>query len=77
MADELVDDSAGQVYSESGAKVVSNDGRYVFSFISSILRQIVLMMPWVSQYKREKDRISQAVSLQEALSQVVTMEVDT
>ena len=74
MAPDFVDDKASQVYSESGAKVMSNDNRYVFSFVSTFLRQLVSMMPWVSQSKREKDDISQSVSLQEAIAQHVTME---
>ena len=72
MPDEIVSGSAGQVYSESGAKVINNDNKGVFSFISALLRQLVSLLPWVSQYKREKDKISQSVSSREVLSQTVT-----
>ena len=74
MPDDMVDENAGQIYSLSGAKVVNKDGKYVFSHISAILKQIVSMMPWVSQYKREKDAISQAVSMDETISQIVATE---
>ena len=72
MANGFVDAKAGQIYSESGANVVNNDNKGVFSFISTLFRQLVSMLPWVSQFKREKDSVSQAVSLGEALSQAVS-----
>ena len=70
----LVDENAGQVYSECGAKIISNSGKYIFSFTSVLLRQIVSIIPWVSQYKYEKDKVSQVVSFKEAMSQIVLME---
>ena len=69
-----VSENASQIYSESSAKVVNNDNKYVFSFISSVLKQLVSMMPWVSQYKREKDGISQTVFLKDVLFQTVNVE---